>query len=276
MDDLIHLLNLGFLAKYFLMGVLFYLPLERLFPIHLGQKIFRKGWGSDLTCLFINSVMIRAGLTAILVGAVFLGNQWLPGSLHESIAGQPEWLQFLEILLIGDLGFYATHRLLHSIPSLWRFHRIHHSIEELDWLAGVRVHVFEQIFVHSTSYVPIMILGFSPIAFAAYVILYNWHTAFIHCNLRIGLGPLTLLFATPRFHHWHHSSALEDYDKNFAAQLSFIDALFGTLHLPKGRRPVSYGINEKVPENYFKQLIYPFAPARPRTPLVQLATNDKN
>jgi sterol desaturase/sphingolipid hydroxylase (fatty acid hydroxylase superfamily) len=51
----------------------------------------------------------------------------------------------IEAVILADLGFYVAHRLFHGVPWLWRFHAIHHSIQELDWLAGVRVHVLDQL-----------------------------------------------------------------------------------------------------------------------------------
>jgi len=69
---------------------------------------------------------------------------------------------------------------------------------------------------------------------------------------------LRWLFASPEFHHWHHSDNREARDKNFAGQLSFLDALFGSLHLPRGQVPTAYGLDQPMPQRYVPQLIYPF------------------
>src|SRR4029450_1435333 len=37
-------------------------------------------------------------------------------------------------LLLFELAGYATHRLAHAVPALWRLHEIHHSSETMDWL----------------------------------------------------------------------------------------------------------------------------------------------
>src|SRR5215467_2305435 len=68
--------------------------------------------------------------------------------------------------------------------------------------------------------------------------------------LRIGLGPLRYFLALPEFHHWHHSSNRLAYNKNLSGQLSFIDALFGTLYLPRGHLPDTYGIDNVMPGTY--------------------------
>ncbi|WP_371868409.1 sterol desaturase family protein [Duganella margarita] len=68
---------------------------------------------------------------------------------------------------------------------------------------------------------------------------------FIHSNLRVRLGPLESLIATPAFHHWHHTS-VAPLDRNFSSTLPFLDRVFGTSHLPAGW-PVAYGIAQAAP-----------------------------
>jgi len=78
------------------------------------------------------------------------------------------------------------------------------------------------------------------------------------------------LLATPQHHHWHH--AVEPVDVNFAVHLPVIDAVFGTLHLPRDRWPARYGLaGAPVPGGYWAQTIFPFRraarpPARDREP----------
>ena len=95
-------------------------------------------------------------------------------------------------------------------------------------------------------------------AIVIFVVLYQWQTVFIHANVRVGIGPLRLVFASPEFHHWHHSSDREARDRNFAAQLSLLDAMFGSLHMPTGQMPTSYGLDRPMPQHYVRQLLYPF------------------
>ena len=71
----------------------------------------------------------------------------------------------------------------------------------------------------------------------------EWQSVLIHSNVRVGFGPLRFLFVSPEFHHWHHSNHREARDRNFAGQLSFLDALFGSFHLPRGQIPTTYGLD---------------------------------
>ncbi len=239
-----------------LITLLIFLPLERFLPMQPAQKIFRQAWKNDLVYALFNGVIIRSGVTVVILAAL-AARHWVPQTLRAALSSQPLWLQFIEVLLIADLGFYAAHRGFHRIPWLWRIHQIHHSIEALDWLAGTRVHPLDQIITKTASLAPVFMLGFSPRAVLAFSVLYQWQSVFLHANLRVGFGPFRLLLASPTFHHWHHCNDRAAFDKNFAGQLPFIDALFGTLHLPEGRLPETYGIDQKIPQTYIPQLLHP-------------------
>jgi sterol desaturase/sphingolipid hydroxylase (fatty acid hydroxylase superfamily) len=244
--------------RLFLVAAFVFIPLERLFAARRGQKLLRAGWADDLVYVFVNGVFIRLGLVAAVLAIMALGALLVPASLRALVAGQPLWLQAVEVLLLADLGFYLSHRAFHALPTLWRFHAVHHSIEEMDWLAAARVHPIDQIITKSVSLLPCFALGFSEWAIGAFAILYHWHSLLLHSNLRLGFGPLRWLIASPDFHHWHHAREREAWDRNFAGQLSLWDFVFGTAHLPEGRQAQSFGVGDPVPPGYAAQLLHPF------------------
>jgi sterol desaturase/sphingolipid hydroxylase (fatty acid hydroxylase superfamily) len=161
------------------------------------------------------------------------------------------------VVLVADIGFYLMHRAFHAMPFLWRFHAVHHSIEELDWLAAYRVHPLDQILTKSAAVLPVILLGFSDGAVMIYVLLYKWQSLAIHSNSRISLGPLKWIFASPQFHHWHHANESEAFDKNFAGQLAFLDWIGRSLYMP-ARMPAKYGTDEPMPQRFDLQMIHPF------------------
>jgi sterol desaturase/sphingolipid hydroxylase (fatty acid hydroxylase superfamily) len=163
------------------------------------------------------------------------------------------------------LGFYLVHRAFHKVPWLWRFHAVHHSIEEMDWLAAHRVHPIDQILTKGASLIPIFALGFASEPMFLFAVMYRWQALLIHSNVRIGFGPLRWIFASPQFHHWHHANHREAFDTNFAGQLSLLDLLFGTMHLPGRETPRLYGTDDPVPGDYVGQLAYPFGWSRGRS-----------
>lgn len=233
-----------------------FIPLERLLPIHADQGTLRRNWANDLFYLLFNGFVVRAG-SALLFGAVMAGYRtYISPSDTEWVAGLPIWLQVIAVIVIADTGYYIAHRSFHAVPFLWKFHSVHHSIEEMDWLATHRVHPVDQILSNAMSLLPIYFIGFSPLALAIYLSIYQAQALLVHSNIRINFGPLKYIFASPEYHHWHHANQPEAYDRNFAAQLSIIDVVAGTMFMPK-HRPHTYGLTEQMPAYYHQQLLYP-------------------
>ncbi len=75
-------------------------------------------------------------------------------------------------------------------------------------------------------------------------------------------GPFRTLLASPAFHRWHHTSEEAGLDHNFAGMFPWLDLLFGTLYLPKGKQPTTFGVTgDVVPATFLGQLLYPLRPA---------------
>jgi sterol desaturase/sphingolipid hydroxylase (fatty acid hydroxylase superfamily) len=250
---LLELLNLRNLLLIFLV----FAPLEHLLPLRPEQRLFDRSRLLDLAHYLFSGLLIKLGLIAVVLGASALGGAAVPGSWRAGLSGLPLWLQTICVVAIADLGFYAAHRLFHAVPGLWRYHAIHHSIEEMDWLAAHRVHPLDQIVTKSASLVPVFALGFSAAAIGIFAVIYHWQSLLIHANVRLPFGPLRWVVASPEFHHWHHANQREAFDRNFSGQLPLWDLLFGTLHMPRGRMPERYGTDDPVPRTYLAQLAYP-------------------
>lgn len=234
-----------------------FVPLELLLPMN-RQRIFRPYWWNDLIYWVVNRHLIAVGVTVILAGAIVLGEHAVPDAVQAFVARLPIPVQLVMVVVLGDLGFYVMHRAFHHFPILWQFHAVHHSITEMDWVAGLRVHPLDQILVRGFSLVPFFLLDVSETTRGIASTLYLAQSHFVHSNTRASLGPLRYVLAGPDFHHWHHSSNPEDFDRNFAGQLPVVDWLFGTLRMPAGSRPTGYGAGDPVPTTYVAQLFYPF------------------
>ena len=243
----------------FLLVAAVFVPLERLFALRAEQRILRAKWRLDLVYTFVNGALITVGIMLVVLAAGSLFAYVVPERLRAAVAAQPWLLQLVEAVVSADLLFYAAHRLFHTVPFLWKFHAVHHSIEEMDWLAAARVHPFVQIVTKGASILPLLALGFSGPVIAAHAVIYSWHSYLLHSNVKIKFGVLKWVVASPEYHHWHHANQREAYDQNYAAQLSIIDRLFHTLYLPKGKTPEKYGIDEPVAGGYLSQLISPSA-----------------
>jgi sterol desaturase/sphingolipid hydroxylase (fatty acid hydroxylase superfamily) len=250
-----------FNVKMLVLFVLVFFPLEHLLPIHRGRPALRSGLLTDLMHFLFTGVLIRVGLFAVIVASVQLGSALVPATVRTFSASLPLWLQVVAATVIADLGFYLSHRLLHAVPFLWNFHAVHHSSEQLDWLAAYRVHPVDQVIVKGSSLVPIFALGFSETAIIMAALIYQWQALVIHSNVNVKIGPLKWLIATPQFHHWHHSNHPEAFDKNFAGQIPLWDVVFGTVHQPRTEMPTKYGVDDPVPGDWLNQLLYPFRPS---------------
>lgn len=242
----------------FLILAAFFVPLERLFALRKEQRICRANWTLDLVYVFVNGALIKLGLILVIIVASSVVGLVVPEGLRAVVEIQPFWVQVIEAVVSADLVFYAVHRLFHAVPFLWKFHSIHHSIEEMDWLAASRIHPVDQILTKGASILPLLALGFSEGVIAAYALLYICHTHLLHSNVRITFGPLKWVVASPEYHHWHHANEPKAYGKNYAGQLSILDKLFGTLHMPQGKRPAKFGIDDPLSRGYLSQLILPF------------------
>ncbi len=247
-----------FLLNLIFLGVLF-IPIERLLK-RVDQPILRYEWREDLLYFFISTLFVQS-LTYLSLApslTVLATTEWA-SSVRDTIASQPFFIQFLEIMFLTDLAQYGFHRTFHKVPSLWKFHAVHHSAQAMDWLAGSRMHVAEVILMRSFTTLPMYVLGFAEAPLYAYVFFVYLLSVFIHANIRIPFGFLQYLIATPRFHHWHHGIEEEAIDKNFAIHFPVIDMVFGTFHMPEDRWPEGYGIDgHPVPKGFWKQLKYPF------------------
>jgi lathosterol oxidase len=247
-----------FVLNLFLLA-LFFVPLERLFPRLPGQSTFRLGWTTDTVHFFMSHALVQVLSFLILLPAVAVSRVIEPAGLAAAVRALPLAAQLLIAVLVADLAQYAVHRAFHQVPRLWRFHAVHHSSRDLDWLAGSRLHLVDAVVTRGLVLVPLRLSGLAEPALYAYLVFVSFHAVFIHANVRFAFGALESLLVTPRFHHWHHAAAQEARDKNFAVHLPWLDRLFGTAHFPAAAWPSRYGVaGDPVPEGYLGQLAYPF------------------
>jgi sterol desaturase/sphingolipid hydroxylase (fatty acid hydroxylase superfamily) len=252
-------LGLDFFVLNLILYSAVFVPLERLFALRASQPVFRRQWAVDLTYFFINSLLIEM-LTILTLKPALIFFDWARvGWISTTVGSLPIFVQVPALLLVADFTQYWVHRTFHVVPFLWPFHAIHHSIEQMDWLAGSRLHLVDVILTRGLTYVPIFVLGFSQQALMVYVFLVAAQATFIHANVRWEFRPLRRFIATPAFHHWHHSADREAVDKNFAVHTPIWDVLFGTYYLP-ARWPTEYGLSGRrdVPARWVTQLAYPF------------------
>jgi sterol desaturase/sphingolipid hydroxylase (fatty acid hydroxylase superfamily) len=239
--------------------------LELLRPRDKRLPLLRRGFWTDLVYWgftpLVTRVVTGIGLAIVAVPIAhaiyghFDRNLIMHG--YGAMSRLPLWLQAIAILLLGDLIGYWMHRAFHG-ARLWRFHAVHHSSVDLDWLSAVRLHPVNDLVMRIAGTLPILLLGFAPIELTAVIPILTLLAILVHANLDWDWGPLRWLIASPRFHRWHHTDEDEARDKNFAGLLPMWDILFGTYYMPRDRQPVSFGTATPVPAGLLGQLAFPF------------------
>ena len=154
--------------------------------------------------------------------------------------------------LAYEAAYYLDHRLMHRVPWLWPFHRVHHSAEHLSLLTVFRVHPVETIGFYNLvalfvggvqGLLPLLIgphaaphlIGQTNIIVFAGAVLIT-HLQHSHFWVRLGDRGGWLLLG-PAHHQIHHSTDPAHFDSNFGNLLTVFDRLFGTFHMPGRERP---------------------------------------
>ncbi len=239
--------------------------LERLFPSVRGQQWWRRDSNVDVlywlfTPLVTRAILKTVGVAGVVIVLAALGRQ-VGLRLTEGfgpVVWQPLWLLLIEMLLLGELIGYWTHRWFHRL-RLWKFHAVHHSSTQLDWLSALRVHPVNDVVSKLMPALLLACLGFPLKALAGYVPLLTFYAILLHANVDWSFGPLRYVVASPLFHRWHHTTEEQGLNKNFAPLFPFVDLVFGTFYMPSGQRPERFGTSgTQVPETFLGQLLFPF------------------
>ncbi len=234
---------------FFVLNVLFtgflFVPVERLFPRHPDQAVFREEWREEIFYYLVSSLLAQV-ITLVAFGPAkgILAFAPLDG-VRAWVGALPFLVQFAAIMFLTDLVQYWVHRAFHRVPWLWRFHAVHHAARSMDWMAGARLHFLEILPLRATTVIPMFVLGFDAAAMNAYIFLVYLYSTFVHANLGWRFPVVEKFLVTPRFHHWHHGIEREAIDANFAIHFPLLDRLFGTHFLPKDRW--SRGLRHRAP-----------------------------
>jgi len=257
------LMSFGQSAEWFCICLVIFVPLAYLFAGKPSQPYLRRDMLTDSAYWFFGPVFYAPIGLYITIGLVTLF--YSPAAINQlsqhglaPLASFPLIVQAFLVLLGTDFLQYWMHRFFHRDP-LWRFHIIHHSPVEVDWLSAARFHPINIILYSTLMNAIIFTFGFSPEAFALLAPFNLIYSPLVHANLNWSYGPFRYLLASPVFHRWHHTSPEEGGMKNFAPTFPFLDLMFGTFYMPKGVQPVDFGAHhERVPTDFFGQIVYPF------------------
>lgn len=254
---------------YWLIGLsLFFWLWEVINPWRKTQGAIRQDFWLDGFYMFFNFFLFSligwaaVGNIAVELFNDFLGLFGITNTVAIKLDKLPLWSQLLILFVIKDFISWNTHRLLHYVPALWEFHKVHHSVKQMGFAAHLRYHWMENVVYRSIEYIPLAMLGFSIQEFFFIHIVAVFIGHFNHSNIWVPLGPFRYLFNNPQMHIWHHAKALppdHKYGVNFGISLSIWDYLFGSAYIPHDGRDIELGFpdDERFPKKFFGQFIYP-------------------
>jgi sterol desaturase/sphingolipid hydroxylase (fatty acid hydroxylase superfamily) len=239
---------------------------ELLFPWRKEQKLFRKDFWLDGFYMFFNFFLFSIAISGIyeLLQHFFDSIGLNPKSFAlVNLSDFPMAIQLLVFFVILDFVQWVTHILLHKIPLLWQFHKIHHSVKEMGFAAHLRYHWMENILYKPLKTFGVMLLGgFEPEQ--AYIVHFVAITIghLNHANIKLSWGPLKYLLNNPIMHLHHHAYALPKgkIGVNFGISLSLWDYLFNTHHVPEASGNIRLGFpkDEEIPDNFTGQFLHGF------------------
>ena len=217
---------------------------EALFPLFHGQKNRLRHDAVNMSLWLMNILIV-----GMLYGLFILG---ISRFLHNNIKGLLEFIglsqfpKFVVAFLLIDLWMYTIHFANHKFSFMWRFHRVHHSDEMVNTTTGFRFHLGEILISLMLRVLITPLLGIDLLHFLVYELVLIPVLLVQHSDIRFNMSLdefFSVLFATPKVHHVHHSSKQKEADTNFASVLSLWDRLFGTYCSPAGVGEIRYGIS---------------------------------
>lgn len=145
---------------------LFFFGLEWFRPWRVDQPKFRKDFWLDAFYMFFNfflfSLIIYNAASDVvvkLVNDLVLAVSGINLQKLNPMSQWPMWAILLTGFLVRDFVQWWVHRLLHRVPRLWEFHKVHHSVAQMGFAAQLRYHWMENVVYRSIEYLPLAILG---------------------------------------------------------------------------------------------------------------------
>jgi sterol desaturase/sphingolipid hydroxylase (fatty acid hydroxylase superfamily) len=243
--------------------------LQWIWPSQAHQRHPSRALAEDATWFFLSTalqVTMVAGFLALL------GTAYQDTTGGWSLNLTPllgVWGVAIVAFVLTDFLAWFTHWAHHHVGTLWYFHAVHHSQENLNVLSDNRQHVVETMASAAMTFLPGMLLGLNApdalkLAFSGIYI-----SAFIHTNIRTNLGVLRYVFVSPQVHRVHHSIYPEYFNTNYGTAFIFWDLLFGTRHPDHNVYPPTGITDPNFPratgsspralvDLWVRQTIYPF------------------
>jgi sterol desaturase/sphingolipid hydroxylase (fatty acid hydroxylase superfamily) len=203
----------------------------------------RAGRGYDRAAAFaslgVAAGHLAAGAAEALALAAIFQAVWRIAPVHWPLG---DWRVWAAGFVAVEFAYYWFHRLSHQVRWMWTSHAVHHSAEQLTFLAAGRLGWTSLFAGGWLVYLPLVAAGFAPQLILTLLTFNLRYQFFLHTEAVGRLGPLERLFNTPAHHRVHHASNLAYRDRNFGGMLIVFDRLFGTFAAERTDTPIRYGL----------------------------------
>ncbi len=223
--------------------------LEARYPARKAVLDRKTRWVGNLSMVVLGALVSRVLLPATLVGVsvwaqqedfglfnVMLGYAQSGSSLTgisddvESSGVVFAAIVTLSVILL-DMIIYWQHRLFHTVPLLWRFHKMHHADSHVDTTTGLRFHPVEIAISLGVKAAAVALLGIPAVAIVIFEVALNGFALFNHANIRLSQkwdDRVGRVLITQRLHRIHHSQAKAESNSNYGFSVSWWDRLFNS------------------------------------------------
>ncbi|WP_291785678.1 sterol desaturase family protein [Cecembia sp.] len=185
----------------------------------------------------------------------------------------PIWLRLVLGVALIDLMVYWFHRMSHTFPLVWRFHRVHHSDTTMDSSTYFRAHPIEVfLWFGSSTILAAGLFGLDMLTVGLYFLVVTLFQVAEHANFCYPAWldrTFGLVFTTPNQHKIHHDQDQFYTDSNFADIFILWDRIFGTYkYKPVAQVKLGLVEFEEPKKQTFWYLI--------RSPFIDIERNEKD
>lgn len=218
--------------------------MESLVPLYRYRNDrLRRTWPNIALTAIVLLTNLALSFVAASVSAAVIHN----GIGLLSVTELPLWLDVLLSIAALDFFTYVAHVALHKSPMGWRFHRVHHSEEEVDVTTAFRQHPGESLWRILWQLPAIVLLGIPLWMVVVSLTVSTFNAQLEHANIRVREPldrALRLVFVTPNMHKVHHSRWQQETDSNYANIFSLWDRMFGTYTPHIDFAKLRYGLDD--------------------------------
>ena len=229
----------------------------------------RTRWIHNLGLMLLNTAVLRLLFPIGALGAALWSAKHGFGLLH--LTSWPVAVEIVLAIVVLDLVIYGQHVLFHSVPFLFRVHKVHHADIDFDVTLGSRFHPVEMLLSMAIKLGAVALIGASVSAVVLFETLLAVTSLFNHANVRVPHAVDRLLrwfVVTPAMHSVHHSADRTDRDTNFGFSIPWWDRLFGTYRARASSERPTVGMPElqfQTRQTLRWMLTLPFRTARSRS-----------